>query len=140
GSSPNRATPTPSWTPTTSSDPRYPKSSNPLVSAKRRSNGDRHSRGWVGTSGWAYDEWRGMFYPTGLARRRELQYLSRKLSSVEINGSFYSLQRPSSYRKWFDQTPDDFLFAVKGSRYITHLKRLREVTEPMATFFASGLL
>lgn len=94
----------------------------------------------IGTSGWLYPPWRGVFYPKGLAHRRELEYISRRVDSVEINGSFYSLQRPASYRKWFEETPDDFLFAVKGGRFITHMKRLRDVGTPLANFFASGPL
>jgi len=79
-------------------------------------------------------------YPTGLPHRRELEYLARKVNSLEINGSFYSLQRPTSYQAWAEQTPEDFVFAVKGGRFITHLKRLREVETPLANFFASGPL
>jgi uncharacterized protein YecE (DUF72 family) len=94
----------------------------------------------IGISGWTYDGWRGVFYPEGLPRRRELEYASRQLGSIEINGSFYSLQRPESYRKWREETPDDFLFAVKGSRFITHMKKLRDVVTPLANFFASGVL
>ena len=94
----------------------------------------------IGTSGWVYPPWRGEFYPRGLAHRRELEYLSRQVNSVEINGSFYSLQRPSSYESWRDQTPDDFVFAVKGGRFITHMKRLRDVDAPLANFFGSGVL
>ncbi|HEV2779139.1 MAG TPA: DUF72 domain-containing protein [Actinophytocola sp.] len=94
----------------------------------------------VGTSGWLYPPWRGAFYPKGLPHRRELEYISRRLNSVEINGSFYSLQRPTSYQAWSAQTPDDFVFAVKGGRFITHMKRLRDVETPLANFFASGLL
>jgi uncharacterized protein YecE (DUF72 family) len=69
-----------------------------------------------------------------------LEYLSRQLNSVEINGSFYSLQRPSSYQSWAAQTPDGFVFAVKGGRFITHMKKLRDVQTPLANFFASGVL
>lgn len=94
----------------------------------------------VGISGWTYPGWRGVFYPEGLAHRRELEYASRRMSSVEINGSFYSLQTPSSYRKWHDETPPGFVFAVKGGRFITHMKKLRDVEEPLANFFASGVL
>ena len=94
----------------------------------------------VGTSGWVYPPWRGTFYPSGLPHRQELHYLSRQLNSVEINGSFYSLQRPSSYQSWAALTPDDFVFAVKGSRFITHMKKLRDVQTPLANFFASGVL
>jgi uncharacterized protein YecE (DUF72 family) len=94
----------------------------------------------IGTSGWLYPPWRGRFYPKGLPHRRELEYLSGLVNSVEINGSFYSLQRPTSYRAWVAQTPDDFVFAVKGGRYITHMKRLRDIQTPLANFFASGVL
>jgi uncharacterized protein YecE (DUF72 family) len=94
----------------------------------------------IGTSGWRYPPWRGDFYPRGLVQRRELEYLSRRMNSAEINGSFYSLQRPERYREWAEQTPDDFVFAVKGGRFITHMKQLRDVETPMANFFASGVL
>ncbi|MFR9806409.1 DUF72 domain-containing protein [Pseudonocardia sp. RS010] len=94
----------------------------------------------TGTSGWRYPPWRGVFYPKGLAQRRELEYLSRAVSSIEINGSFYSLQRPESWVSWRAGTPPDFLFAVKGPRFVTHLKQLREVRTPVANFFASGVL
>jgi uncharacterized protein YecE (DUF72 family) len=94
----------------------------------------------IGTSGWVYPPWRGTFYPAGLTQRRELEHLSGRLNSVEVNGSFYALQRPSSFQAWAEQTPDDFVFAVKGGRFITHLKRLRDVRTPLANFFASGLL
>ncbi|MCR1782251.1 DUF72 domain-containing protein [Nocardioides carbamazepini] len=93
----------------------------------------------VGTSGWSYASWRGDFYPKGLAQRRELAYLAERLSSVEVNGSFYALQRPSTYERWRDETPDDFVLAVKGSRFITHLKRLRDVEQGLARFFGSGV-
>ncbi|GAA0896037.1 DUF72 domain-containing protein [Pseudonocardia zijingensis] len=95
---------------------------------------------WVGTSGWRYPPWRGTFYPPGLAQRRELEHLSRQVTSIEINGSFYSLQRPESYRAWADATPDGFVFSVKGGRFITHMKQLRDVETPLANFFASGVL
>lgn len=94
----------------------------------------------VGISGWRYPGWRGDFYPAGLVQRRELEYASGRLTSIEINGSFYSLQRPSSYASWRAQTPEDFVFAVKGGRYITHLRRLRGVESALANFFASGVL
>jgi uncharacterized protein YecE (DUF72 family) len=94
----------------------------------------------VGISGWTYPGWRGDFYPKGLAHRQELAYAASRLTSIEVNGSFYSLQRPTSYRRWHDETPDDFVFAVKGGRFITHLKRLRDVEAPLANFFASGVL
>lgn len=93
----------------------------------------------VGISGWRYAGWRGDFYPAGLAQRRELEYASRRLTSIEVNGSFYSLQRPTSYASWRAETPEDFVFAVKGGRFISHLKRLVDVETPLANFFASGL-
>jgi uncharacterized protein YecE (DUF72 family) len=94
----------------------------------------------VGISGWTYPGWRGDFYPRGLVQRRELEYAAERLTSIEINGSFYSLQRPTSYAGWRDQTPQDFVFAVKGGRYITHLKKLAGVETALANFFASGVL
>ncbi|MEC5194334.1 uncharacterized protein YecE (DUF72 family) [Xanthomonas campestris] len=94
----------------------------------------------IGISGWRYARWRGTFYPTGLAQRRELAYAGRCFPSVEINGSFYSLQRPESYQSWHDETPDDFVFAVKGPRCVTHMKRLRDCEQALANFFASGVL
>lgn len=94
----------------------------------------------VGTSGWTYRHWRGAFYPAGLVQRRELEYLAGRLGSVEINGSFYALQKPESYARWAAQTPPGFVFAVKGGRFVTHMKKLRGVRVPLANFFASGLL
>jgi uncharacterized protein YecE (DUF72 family) len=93
----------------------------------------------VGVSGWTYPPWRGDFYPKGLPQREELAHAASRLTSIEINGSFYALQKPESYRKWRDQTPDDFVFAVKGSRFITHMKRLADAEEPLARFFGSGV-
>jgi uncharacterized protein YecE (DUF72 family) len=93
----------------------------------------------VGISGWRYAPWRGVFYPLDLPQRAELHYASRILSTIEINGSFYSLQRPESYARWYAETPDDFMFTIKGPRYITHMRRLREVEEPLANFLASGI-
>ena len=92
----------------------------------------------IGISGWRYEPWRGVFYPTGLPQHRELAFASRMLPTIEINGSFYSLQRPESYLAWHDDTPDDFVFAVKGPRYITHMLRLKGFEQPLANFFASG--
>jgi uncharacterized protein YecE (DUF72 family) len=94
----------------------------------------------IGISGWRYAGWRGDFYPPGLPQRRELAYAAERLGSIEINGSFYSLQRPSSYALWRSETPDGFVFAVKGGRFITHMKKLAGVETALANFFASGLL
>ncbi|WP_375491683.1 DUF72 domain-containing protein [uncultured Jatrophihabitans sp.] len=98
----------------------------------------RHLR--IGTSGWLYPPWRGEFYPPKLPHKRELAYLSSQLNSVEINGTFYSLQRPTSFETWHDQTPEDFTFAVKGPRFVTHMKKLNDVATPLANFYASGVL
>jgi len=94
----------------------------------------------IGISGWRYAPWRGVFYPDDLPQRRELEYASRRFPSIELNGSFYSLQSPESWRAWRDATPPGFRFAVKGPRYLTHLRRLRDVERPLGNFMASGLL
>lgn len=94
----------------------------------------------VGISGWRYAPWRGVFYPHGLTQRLELRYAAEHLATVEINGSFYSLQTPASYLRWHDETPDDFVFSVKGPRYVTHLLRLRNCRTAVANFLASGVL
>jgi uncharacterized protein YecE (DUF72 family) len=94
----------------------------------------------IGISGWNYAGWRGVFYPKELPHRRELEFAARAFNSIEINGSFYSLQQPASYRRWYKETPQNFLFSVKGGRFITHMKKLRKVEVPLANFFASGVL
>jgi uncharacterized protein YecE (DUF72 family) len=94
----------------------------------------------VGISGWTYPPWRGVFYPPGLPHRLELEHAASLLGTIEINGSFYALQRPESYQDWRARTPEDFLFSVKGGRFVTHLKKLRDVETPLANFFASGVL
>jgi uncharacterized protein YecE (DUF72 family) len=93
----------------------------------------------VGISGWRYEPWRGVFYPPDLAQRDELAYASRKLATIEINGSFYSLQRPEYYAQWYAQTPPGFMFSVKGGRFITHMLKLRNAEPALANFFASGV-
>jgi uncharacterized protein YecE (DUF72 family) len=94
----------------------------------------------IGISGWRYAPWRGTFYPKDWPQKQELEYAASKLNSIEINGSFYSLQRPESYQEWYEQTPKDFVFSVKGGRFITHMKKLRDAERPLANFFASGVL
>ncbi|PKL98669.1 MAG: DUF72 domain-containing protein [Gammaproteobacteria bacterium HGW-Gammaproteobacteria-9] len=93
----------------------------------------------IGISGWRYAPWRGDFYPKGLTQKKELQFASRAVSSIEINGSFYALQTPERYADWYADTPKGFVFSIKGPRYITHVRRLREVEKPIANFFASGI-
>ena len=97
-------------------------------------------RALVGTSGWLYPRWRGDFYPRGLPHRRELEYLAHHLATTEINGTFYSLTRPETCAAWRAAVPEGFVFAVKGSRYITHMLKLRRFEGPLANFFASGIL
>jgi uncharacterized protein YecE (DUF72 family) len=94
----------------------------------------------IGISGWTYPPWRGVFYPAGLPHRRELEFAASHVGSIEINGTFYALQRPDSFRAWAEQTPESFVFSVKGGRFITHLKKLRDVDTALANFFASGVL
>jgi len=94
----------------------------------------------IGISGWTYAPWRGNFYPSGLLQADELSYASRQVDTIEINGTFYALQRPDSFARWYDETPEGFVFAVKGPRFITHVRRLREIEAPLANFFASGVL
>ncbi|MCB9727895.1 MAG: DUF72 domain-containing protein [Deltaproteobacteria bacterium] len=94
----------------------------------------------IGVSGWRYAPWRGTFYPEGWKQARELEYASRQLGAIEINGTFYSLQSARSFRAWYDACPRGFRFAVKGSRYLTHMKRLKDFGGGLANFFAQGLL
>src|SRR3981081_1036664 len=94
----------------------------------------------IGISGWRYAPWRGKFYPAKLPHRRELAYAASIFPSVEINGTFYSLQRPENFAKWAAETPEGFVFSVKGSRFLTHMLRLKNARTPLANFLASGLL
>ncbi len=98
------------------------------------------ARAYVGISGWRYPPWRGVFYPNGLKQVGELAFASRQVPTIEVNGSFYSLINPASYQAWYEQTPEDFVFSVKGARYITHLKRLKGVDIALANFFGSGVM
>lgn len=94
----------------------------------------------IGISGWRYKPWRGVFYPPKLRQREELAYASSRFDSIQINGTFYALQRPESFARWAEEMLQDFVFAVKGPRYITHMRRLKETATSLANFFASGLL
>lgn len=104
--------------------------------AARRNLGDIR----IGISGWNYAGWRGVFYPPKLAHKRELAYAGGAFRTIEINGTHYSLQRPEDFARWVEETPEDFVFAVKGSRYITHMMKLRNPEAGLANFFAQGLL
>ena len=92
----------------------------------------------VGISGWSYAPWRGNFFPNGLPQKLELAFAARRFGALEVNGTFYSLQRPSTFTSWYNQTPPGFIFALKGGRYITHMRKLREPLASLANFFASG--
>lgn len=94
----------------------------------------------IGIGGWTFEAWRGSFYPEGLPRRRELEYAARALTSIEINGTFYGSQKPESFRKWHDETPEDFVFALKAPRFATNRKVLASAGESIDRFFASGVL
>ena len=94
----------------------------------------------IGISGWTYPPWRGVFYPKGLPRKRELEYATSQFNTLEINGTFYCMQRPEAFGDWAERAPDGFVYAVKGPRFITHMKRLRDAETPLANFIASGLL
>ncbi len=94
----------------------------------------------IGISGWTYAPWRGVFYPKGLPQKRELEYATSQFGTLEINGTFYGMQRPDAFADWAARAPEDFVYAVKGPRFITHMKRLRDVQTPLANFIASGLL
>ncbi len=94
----------------------------------------------IGMSGWTHDCWRATFYPKNLPRKDELSYASRKVSSIEINGTFYALQKPETFQKWYKETPENFIFSIKAPQFMTHVLRLRECEEPLSTFLASGVL
>lgn len=93
----------------------------------------------VGVGGWTFEPWRGPFYPDGLPQKRELEYASRALTTIEINGTYYSSFKPESWQKWHDETPDDFMFAVKASRFCTNRRVLAEAGPSIEKFFAQGI-
>jgi len=94
----------------------------------------------IGIGGWTFEPWRGTFYPEGLVQKRELEYASRKLTTIEINGTFYGSQKPSTFAKWHDETPDDFVFSLKAPRFSTNRRVLAEAGESVERFLASGVL
>jgi uncharacterized protein YecE (DUF72 family) len=100
----------------------------------------RRGRVHIGTSGWIYPHWNGRFYPAGLPSKRQLAFMASRFDTVEVNGTFYSLARPTTFARWRDETPDGFTFALKGSRYLTHMLKLKEPRAPLANFFAQGVL
>ena len=94
---------------------------------------------YIGTSGWVYPHWKGIFYPKGLSAKNRLRYFSQQFKTVEVNYSFYHLPRSKTYQNWYKQTPKDFLFSVKASRFITHIKRLKNVSDSWEKFFNNAL-
>ena len=94
----------------------------------------------IGISGWRYDGWRGTFYPEKLPQKRELDFAAQHVNSIEINGTFYSTQKPQGFKSWSEETPDDFVFSVKGAQFITHVRRLQNVETALANFLAQGML
>ncbi|MFO1210072.1 MAG: DUF72 domain-containing protein [Amaricoccus sp.] len=94
----------------------------------------------VGVGGWTFEPWRGVFYPEGLSQKRELEYASRQLTSIEVNGTYYGSQKPESFARWREETPDDFVFAVKGPRFATNRRVLAEAGESVERFFRSGVM
>ena len=94
----------------------------------------------IGIGGWTYEPWRGSFYPSRHPQKRELEYASRQLSSIEINGTYYGSQKPESFAKWFDETPDDFVFSLKAPRFATNQRVLAEAGDTIARFFTSGVM
>jgi uncharacterized protein YecE (DUF72 family) len=93
----------------------------------------------IGISGWTYAPWRGKFYPEKLLQKNELRFAADIFNSIEVNGTFYTLQKPESFARWAQETPDDFIFSLKGPRFLTHIRRLKEARQPLANFFSSGL-
>ncbi|WP_244847436.1 DUF72 domain-containing protein [Caballeronia sp. SL2Y3] len=108
------------------------------MAAKKKTENAARIR--VGIGGWDFEPWRGTFYPEGLTHKRELEYASRALTSIEINGTFYRLQKPDTFAKWRDETPDDFVFSLKAPRYATNRRVLAEAGDSIERFFASGVL
>src|ERR1044071_3184027 len=94
----------------------------------------------VGIGGWVYEPWRGTFYPEGLAQKRELEYASQHLTSIEINGTYYGSQKPESFARWREETPDGFVFALKGPRFATNRRVLAEAGSSIERFLSSGIL
>jgi uncharacterized protein YecE (DUF72 family) len=94
----------------------------------------------VGVGGWTYEPWRGEFYPDGLPQKRELEYASQHLTSIEVNGTYYGSQKPESFAKWRDETPEGFVFSLKAPRFATNRRKLAESGESVERFFASGVM
>jgi len=94
---------------------------------------------YVGIGGWTFAPWRGVFYPKGLSQKKELEFASRQLTSIEINGTYYSTFKPDSWAKWRSETPDGFVFSVKASRYCTNRRQMKDAAESIDRFFSQGM-
>ena len=111
----------------------------PRGEARSRIEGSETRRIRIGVGGWTYAPWRNNFFPQGLAQSKELAYASRKLSAIEVNGTFYSTFKPATFAKWRDETPDDFVFSLKATRFSTHRKLLASAGESISRFIESGI-
>jgi len=110
-----------------------------LKNSLKTKNEKKRGRFLIGTSGWVYSHWQGIFYPENLPAKNKLKYFSQHFKTTEINYSFYHLPRPSTYQNWYKQVPADFIFAVKASRFITHIKRLKRIKEAWQQFIENAL-
>ena len=97
------------------------------------------TRIYIGVGGWVFEEWRDNFYPKGLSQKRELEYASRHLTAIEVNGTYYGSQKPESFARWHDETPDDFIFTLKGPRFATNRRVLAEAGDSIGRFIESGI-
>jgi uncharacterized protein YecE (DUF72 family) len=95
---------------------------------------------YIGIGGWVFEPWRGTFYPEKLSQKRELNYAASQLTSIEVNGTYYGTQKPESFARWHDETPDDFVFALKGPRYATNRRVLADAGESIERFFSGGVM
>ncbi|MDR5755370.1 DUF72 domain-containing protein [Caballeronia sp. LZ035] len=110
------------------------------MATRKQTSNAKSGRIRVGIGGWTFEPWRGTFYPADLVQKRELEYASRALTSIEVNGTFYGSQKPASFIKWRDETPDDFVFSLKAPRYATNRRVLAEAGDTIERFFGSGVL
>lgn len=110
------------------------------MATRKQTSNSKNGRIYVGIGGWTFEPWRGTFYPADLVQKRELEYASRALTSIEVNGTFYGSQKPASFIKWRDETPDDFVFSMKAPRYATNRRVLAEAGDTIERFFGSGVL
>src|SRR5689334_19408737 len=117
-----------------------PVSKSPKTAAKSTvKSGDKSGNIYIGIGGWTFEPWRGVFYPEKLTQAKELSYAASKLTSIEINGTYYGSQKPESFRKWASEVPDGFVFSVKGPRYAVNRRVLSEAGDSIKRFLESGL-